>query len=157
MSLPKDTIKFYSKRVQKLRAARVVAVQCIYSIEFEEVGKTVDQRILDLLELYTANDENKQLSEANVAHMTKLIREVANNKARLISSIEPNLLENWRFERLGKVIQSILLVGACEMFLMQDTDARIIINEYIEIAKLFKHEGEAGFINSVLHKLSEIR
>ncbi len=156
MSAPTDTIKFYSKKVQKLRAARVVAVQCVYSIEYEE-GKAIDQKIIDLIDLYTTTNENKALTDANISHLSKLVRETASKKDALINLISPHLGEGWRFERLGKVIQSILLVGACEMFLDKEVDARIIINEYIELAKLFKHEGEAGFVNSVLHKLSEKR
>jgi len=73
----------------------------------------------------------------------------------LEQKIQLYLTEDWRFLRLGKVIQAILLIAAYEIMFTKDLSPSIIINEYLEVAKLLNHEGEVGFINSVLDNIAK--
>lgn len=53
------------------------------------------------------------------------------------------------FEKIAPINRSILLVGLSEMKYF-DTPPIVVINEYIEIAKIFGESRSAGFINGVL-------
>ncbi len=72
----------------------------------------------------------------------------------LIELIQPKLAVGWRFERLAKVIQSILLVAVDEMRHSPKEEKAIIISDFLEVAKILSHDGETGFLNSVLDKVS---
>lgn len=155
----KNTTKSYSTTIIKKRSARVLAVQCVYSVTTVplEDTKTIDDRILGIIDLYSDELSTSKLSRANQTFLIKLVREVFDKKTELESIISQHLSSEWRFERLAKVIQSVLLVGACELFLDKELDKEIIINEYLEIAKIFSHDGEVGFLNHVLDQLAKHR
>lgn len=69
----------------------------------------------------------------------------------LASAIGAHLNE-WEFSRLGHMEKSILRLGAYEI-LYTSTDAPIIINEAIELAKLYGEDNAPKLINGVLDAL----
>lgn len=148
------TKKIYSKKILEKRAARVLAVQCIYSIEHDKsYNKSIDEKILDIMSSYHIDMLGFVKADIDEAYYIKLVRHVFSNYSDWEAKISEHLLKEWSFARLPSLLRAILLTGACELFLYQDVDNKIIINEYIEISKLFNHEGEAGFINKILHSI----
>ncbi len=148
------TKPLFSKKFQEKRAARVLAIQAMYAFQNHE-GSNLDQIIYDLIKDSKAQEILNKLSQSDEKLIIKLARGTNDNVEILVQKISPHLSKEWRFERLGKVIQVILLVAAYEMMLDHEVDRPIIINEYIEIAKMFNHDGEAGFVNSVLDGVSK--
>jgi len=61
-------------------------------------------------------------------------------------------LTNWTLDRLGKIDQAILLVGAYEL-LKTDTPQVVAINEAVELSKKFSDDDVKGLINGVLDKI----
>jgi N utilization substance protein B len=58
-------------------------------------------------------------------------------------------LKNWKFDRIAKVDQTILILGFSEI--IQDKDLyKVIINESIELAKKYGTKESSSFINGVL-------
>lgn len=69
-------------------------------------------------------------------------------------SITPHLRE-WDFSRLGGMERAMLRLGAYEI-LYTDTDVPVVINEAVELGKLYGGEDNApAFINGVLDALSK--
>ncbi|MCE2993135.1 MAG: transcription antitermination factor NusB [Candidatus Jidaibacter sp.] len=154
----KNTTSFLSKKILKKRAARVLAVQCIYAVIIDTIsGSSVDDKILGIIELYSNELEDSRLSRADQTFLINLVRKTFEYKDTLQGNISQYLAKEWRFERLANVVQSILLAAACELFLDRDTDKEVIINEYLEIAKIFSHAGEVGFLNQVLDQIAKAR
>lgn len=148
----------YSKRIIAKRAARVVAVQSVYSItQDDQTDKSVDEKIADILEIYQGEMSFSKLSRANHSYLIKLVRGVFKEQEFLTSQASKYLASGWKFERLPAVIQAILLTGICELYLDKSIEKEIVINEYLEICKIFSHSGEAGFVNSVLDKVAQER
>ncbi len=71
-----------------------------------------------------------------------------------IDSVIKKLLKEWDFERLGEIEKAILRLGVFEI-LYSDVDRAVIINEAIEISKIFGSENSARFINGVLDALKK--
>ena len=61
-------------------------------------------------------------------------------------------LNNWTLDRLGKIDQAILLLGAYEL-LKTDTPQVVVINEAVELSKKFSDDEVKGLINGVLDKI----
>lgn len=59
------------------------------------------------------------------------------------------LLDKWRLERVGVCTHIILWIGLWEL-MNTDTDAKIIINEAIELAKCFAEKDSYRFVNGIL-------
>jgi len=83
----------------------------------------------------------------------KNIESTLKNKDQIIS-ICYKMLKNWKFERLSKVDQTILLLYSNELLHFPNVPKGIVINEAIELAKKFGTENSAKFINATLDKIT---
>ena len=81
-------------------------------------------------------------------YFNDLIRTSVTNIERYSGYIN-KVLDGWTFERLGYIEQAILLNG-CAEFDMKKTEAAIIIDESVEMAKKYCDEDTYKLINSVL-------
>lgn len=63
-------------------------------------------------------------------------------------TIKPRL-EHWDLERLTRVDKAILRIGVFEM-MYGGVPARVVINEMVEVAKLYSKADSASFVNGVL-------
>lgn len=94
---------------------------------------------------YVIEKKNVKLSE----YSKKLIIGVINKREDLDKKI--NLyLKNWKFERISKIIMSILEIAFYEIIYVDDVDFPIAINEAVELAKKFFGDEGASFVNGVL-------
>ncbi|QCX53403.1 transcription antitermination factor NusB [Elizabethkingia sp. JS20170427COW] len=64
-------------------------------------------------------------------------------------------LENWDLERISLIDKVILITAISEMDEFAFTPSTIIINEYIEITKVFSSEKSNIFINGILDKYAK--
>lgn len=152
------TKQIFSGKILEKRAARILAVQCIYSIISDKASdKSTDEKVNDIISIYMNDLSDSKFSKANHSYLIKLVRFAVDNKDATEANISLHLSKNWKIERLPKVVLSILKCAVSELFLDKALDREIIINDYLEIAKLFNHEGEVGFINSVLDKVAASR
>ena len=60
--------------------------------------------------------------------------------------------ENWTLDRMAVVDRNILRLAAYEI-LHTDTPGRVVINEAIELAKLFGAEQSPAFVNAILDRV----
>lgn len=91
---------------------------------------------------------NKQREFANA-----LLDGVLNNLEAIDTLIE-SLLQEWDYDRVGKVEKAILRLGAYEL-LYTDTDRPVIMNEAINIAKELCADESPKFINGLLDKIKK--
>lgn len=85
-----------------------------------------------------------------LAHTCK---EIIDNRNELEKMYEP-YLANWRSERISVCTKLILLFAIWELK-NTETDARIIINEAIELAKCFAEQDAYRFVNGILDPVSK--
>ena len=153
MSHSQDTVTKANNRSQFLgrRQARVLAVQCLYNIALTpENVKPADKIIADILSYGVAEEQ-----ELDQNYFLNLINNACKNIATLHKVIQKYLSNGWTINRLAEPIQAILALAAYEIIYNFDVQIKVLINEYIEIAKIFNHQGEAGFVNSILDKISK--
>ncbi|MBS1549729.1 MAG: antitermination protein NusB [Bacteroidetes bacterium] len=81
----------------------------------------------------------------------KLLKETLNNWEALESKLVDRL-QNWDVERISLMDKIILLTAFSELDSFPFTPSRVIINEYIEIAKVFATEKSNIFVNGILDK-----
>lgn len=78
----------------------------------------------------------------------QLYRSAMLNRDRIDNWIQSGAT-NWRLDRLSSVDRNILRVALAE-FISAGTPRAIVINEAIEIAKMYGSERSADFINGLL-------
>jgi len=85
--------------------------------------------------------------------ITNTVKGIVDNRQELEKIYEP-YLANWRAERISVCTKLILLFAIWELK-NTETDARIIINEAIELAKCFAEEDAYRFVNGILDPVSK--
>jgi len=152
--LDKNTIKpIFSKKYQEKRSSRVLAVQAFYAYTYENEIE-LDMVILNLINDSKAAESLDNFSKSDEKLLINLVRGAYLGKDQLQQSISKHISKEWRFDRLPKVIQSILIIATFEI-MSGKFDNPLLINEYIEIAKMFNHDGESGFVNKVLDNIAK--
>ena len=63
--------------------------------------------------------------------------------------------KNWRLERMTRVDRNVLRLGAWELAHQRDVPRAVILDEAVEIAKLFGNEESGAFVNGVLDRIAD--
>jgi len=142
-------------RNDKASAARLAAVQALYQLDLESTG--LEQAIDTMKARGASLDEGGLSAEIDPQRMETIVRGVAGDRGgRLDEMIDGSLSGGWKTERLESLMRVILRAGVYELLEAPDVPARVVINEYVEVAHAFYDRGEPGMINAVLDRLARI-
>ncbi|WP_295701609.1 transcription antitermination factor NusB [Helicobacter mastomyrinus] len=98
--------------------------------------------------------DEKKIKNKQQDFAFSLLQGVIEHIVQIDKSIIPHLKE-WDFARLGGMERAMLRLGTYEI-LYTDTDTPVVINEAVELGKLYGGEDSAPrFINGVLDALSK--
>ena len=126
----------------KRRTAREKALQAIFQIDVSD-AKAEDalRHVLD--------------EKPSDPYLERLVTGAA-EKMEEIDTVIKKYLENWTMERLANVDRNLLRLSVYELIYCQDeVPANVVIDEAIEIAKVFGDEKSSKFINGVLSKVKD--
>lgn len=125
-------------------AARKTALQMLFQMD---VGKNEWE-----MALYTLENENLEEADADFAlHLA----EGALKKQAEIDAIIERECKQWSLDRMANVDKSILRLATYELLAFPETAKNIVLNEAIEMAKIFSTEESGSFVNGVLDKISK--
>lgn len=74
------------------------------------------------------------------------------HKSEIIEVIEPKL-NKWKFDRLNRLSQSILLLSYAHYYYVKDVEKPVVIDVAIRLAKKYLDDGDYKFINAVLDEV----
>lgn len=125
--------------------ARAVALQALYEIDIANhpVGQVLDNR----LEAETLSDELIEFTRQIVTGVLLISNEIDS----VISKYAPE----WPLDQIATIDRNIMRVAAWEMAISGETPIKVIINEAVELAKLYGSDSAPRFINGVLGSLAE--
>jgi N utilization substance protein B len=83
-----------------------------------------------------------------------LLADTLANREALVADLSSHIDRPWH--EVSPIERSILLLGACELKLHLETPYRVIINEAIELAKIYGGTDGHKFVNGVLDKLAAV-
>lgn len=139
-------------------AARLGAVMVLFRHEGDveqPIPELVEDLSLQLLQNQQDMDEEGLDYEPDMAFLRELCDGVVANEAALDMKISEYLSKEWRFDRLDPVLRAILRAGTFELLHMPKTPFKVVLNEYVEVAKAFTSEEEARFINGLMDRLAK--
>ena len=138
-------------RARLRRAARLSAVQALYQMEIGERGaSSVIREFRD--HRFGAEGEGEEFVAADEDFFDALVSGVVERQAKVDPAIDALLADGWRMERLDATVRAILRAGGYELFERQDVPARVVIDEYVEVANAFFDGSEPKFINAALDR-----
>ena len=127
----------------KRTEARQRALQALFQLDSTEL--TIEEAIGHAL---SVDDENEAKTNA---FFEKLVRGTTENLEAIDASLNEKL-ENWTLARLPKIERTILRLSVYELKFANDAPNKVVLNEAIELCKLFGDEKSSKFVNGVLSK-----
>ena len=140
-------------RAKARAAARLAAVQALYQMELG--GQGTDQVIAEFIEDRLGMDiDGEVLHEADVTLFKDLVNGVIARQVDIDQAIDAFLAPDWPLARLEAILRALLRPAAYELLARSDIPARVVLNEYVDLATAFFGEAETVFANGVLNKLA---
>lgn len=153
---PKARYKGRKSGAPRQSAARLAAVQALYQVEL--TGDSAEEVVLQFLENRRDGEIDAPEGDAAVPPktelMTQVVRGVHARLADLDDMLGSALSDDWSVARVEHVLRCILRAGAYELDARGNVPARVVINEYVELAQAFYGGAEPGMVNGVLDKLA---
>ena len=100
-------------------------------------------------------DKKKIKFEFNNSFLTKLVNsyvKYVKNKEYL-AKINEQIQFNRTFEKWDIINQSILLAAICEIENTETIKIKIVLNDYLNISKLFINKNDIAYINAIIDKI----
>ncbi len=134
-------------------ASRLAAVQALYQME---LGGASMEEVLAEFETWRLGQEldGDTYRDADAGFFRDLVRGVVTDQRALDARIHENLVEGWPLARLDVTLRSILRAAAWELSAKRDVPARVVISEFVDVAKAFFGNEEPRMVNGVLDTLA---
>lgn len=137
----------------KRSAARLAAIQALYQIDVTGAG--ADDAIDEFLHYRGgATTEGESPLEIAPDQFARLVRGATARRDEIDTLISGALATGWTLGRLERLLLAVLRAGTLELLADAGVPARVVIDEYVEVARAFFGRGEPGFVNGVLDRLA---
>ncbi|MEL7154490.1 MAG: transcription antitermination factor NusB [Pseudomonadota bacterium] len=143
---------------RKMRsAARLYAVQALF--QMEQSGQTVDQVRREFLDhRFGAVYDETEMNEGDPDHFERVMEDAVNYQAPIDQATDRALVAKWPIARIDPTLRALFRAAGAE-FRDRNTPPKVIITEYVDVARAFFPDGkEPSFVNAVLdHMAREAR
>ena len=142
---PADEEDWSSAKLPPRRRARALALQALFELDATE------HQAGDVLQaLFNDSD----LSPSGEEFARELVAAVDQRQDTLDAKIQ-EYAPAWPVSQLSLVDRSLLRLAVYELTIGKSASAKVVINEAVELAKLFGGESSPRFINGVLGSLQD--
>ena len=141
-------------RSRSRSAARLAAVQALYQREME--GTPLPQLLHEFHHhRLGATIEGIEYADAEADFFDDVVSGVGAREGELDALIASKLTPDWPLHRLDRPMRQILRAGAYELAARIDVPTGSVISEYVDVAKAFYGQKEAGFVNGILDSVAK--
>src|SRR4051794_11554374 len=132
--------------------ARLAAVQALYQMDLG--GVTLDDVIAEF-ETYRFGQEidGETYRDADRAFFREIVSGVVRDQRNLDPAIAAALTPGWPLARVDATLRAVLRAGAFELATRNDVPAKVVISEYVDVAKAFYESEVPAMVNAVLDHL----
>ena len=137
------------KRARLRAASRLAAVQALYQMDLSGRGaKAVAEEFLEVR--FREEGEERPIVEADEDLFADILSGVVASQADIDAAVSTALASGWTLKRIDSTVRAILRAGSYELMRRTDVPAKVIIDQYVDVAKAFFEGPEPGFINAAL-------
>lgn len=148
-----DTPVSGNQRRKMRSASRLYAVQALFQMEAGQ--QTVDAVILEFEDhRFGAHYDEGDMQEGDADLFETLMRDAVNWQASIDQMTDRALVAKWPIGRIDPTLRALFRAAGAEMT-QSDTPPKVVIMEFVDIAKSFYPEGrEPKFVNAVLDHMA---
>jgi N utilization substance protein B len=147
-----DLQKPTDKRQMKA-ASRLYAVQALF--QMEAAGQTVEAVCAEFVShRFGAVYDDVEMAEGDADHFRAVVNHAVNRQALIDQMTDRALVAKWPLGRIDPVLRALFRAAGAEIIELP-TPPRVVITEYVDIAKAFFDGGkEPKFVNAVLDHMA---
>jgi transcription antitermination protein NusB len=132
-------------------AARLAAVQAIYQMELTGVNaEAVLQEFVD----HRFAKGPEAAGKPDEIFFGEIVRGVPRHQVEIDRSIAGSLSKDWKLQRIDSILRAILRAATYELIAQKSVPAKVVIDEYLDVAHAFFAGEESAFVNAVLDRLA---
>ena len=138
--------------------ARVAAVQALFQTE---QGPTSAETVIDEFVRFrfgategSEGFEDGRVHEVDVRLFSAIVRAAVSEQDKLDAMIAEMLTADWKIERLDPVLRALVRAGAAELTMKNGAPAKVVINEYLDVAHGFFEGDEPRMANGLLDRMA---
>lgn len=142
---------------QARSAARLGAVQALYQMEVTGTAMTAVRQEFEQhrLGLPVEDEGGASYHAADVTLFRAILAGVVDEQSRIDKLTDAALVERWPLGRIDPTLRALFRAAGYELTARPDIPPKVVIGEYVEVAKAFFSEGrEAKFVNAVLDHMA---
>ncbi len=141
------------RKANRRGVARLAAVQALYQMDIAGTG------LADILAEFESHwlggeIEGSKYLPAEAAFFRDLVGGTVREQRKLDPMIDRALERGWPLKRIEALIRAVLRAGAYELDQRKDIPARVVVSEYVDVARAFVDRDETGMVNAVLDQLA---
>lgn len=146
--------------LQKKSAARIATVQCLYKVSVNKEKLVPEKQVAALrVQLFKNPEEQKATIgaavEPNYTLMGNILEAVKSYHKDMDKMIESTLSKEWKRERMSPILIAILQCAIAELFYINGTAHKIILDEYSRLTRSFFSEKEVKFVYAAITNIAE--
>ncbi|MFN0115530.1 MAG: transcription antitermination factor NusB [Paracoccaceae bacterium] len=142
-----------NEKRRRKSAARLYAVQALFQMEASGQPADAVRREFET-HRFGAVYEDMEMAEGDPGHFGALLEEAVIGQAIIDQMTDRALVAKWPIGRIDPVLRALFRAAGAEM-LLKETPPRVVITEFVDVAKAFFPEGkESSFVNAVLDHMA---
>ena len=149
-----------ASRPRTRTASRVAAVQALFQSEQaqENPETVIDQFVRHRLGETAAEHgyEDGRIPDAEVPLFAEIVRAAVRQQDTIDTMVAEALPADWPLVRIDPVLRALLRAAVAELAASGGAPAKVVINEYLDIARGFFTGPEPGLVNAVLDRLARL-
>ncbi len=134
-------------------AARLAAVQALYQMD---VGRqSLEETLSQFSAVHLGREiEGEEYLPADADFFRQIVSGVIKGQLQIDPAVDNALKDGWPMGRIDATLRAILRAGAFELLRRKDIPARVVITEYVDVAKAFYADDTSALVNGVLDKVA---
>ncbi len=151
--MPKPAENTRTDKRQMRSAARLFTVQALFQMEAS--GSALDDVQAEFeTHRLGAEIDGDTYAEGDLKLFRALLAEAVNHQAKIDQMTDRALVAKWPIARIDPTLRALFRAAGAEL-LTQNTPPKVVITEFVDVAKAFFPEGrEAKFVNAVLDHMA---
>ena len=96
--------------------------------------------------------EGRAAAYPDAEFFADIVRGVPHHQLVIDQVSAQGLAEGWKLQRIDSILRAILRAAAFELVARPDVPAKVVIDEYVDIAHAFFGDEEPAFVNALLDR-----
>ena len=124
---------------------------CLQSLYLSDLTQLSPEKLLVITQQDPTRHEEKVFDFYKKLFMTSI------TSMEKIDEVIVYIAKNWDLSRMAAVDRAILRLAVCEMVILKEAPIAVIIDEAIELAKMYSTDNSGRFVNGVLDNIAKAK